>query len=163
MFGCHPGQLAQGYQILLLKDAVVPDDLDVSAELGYQAFQARSGVHGRRSMMTKADRNSAIVIDMISYASDRLARELADAIRQQGPDRLVKIVPLHGPPPMRAAPQASRRRAPRMLNLSTYKTFLVAAEIDAHSWFIGRGLSLELGAHTRYDQRSSIVSYLAAA
>ena len=114
-------------------------------------------------MFTRADRNSAVVIDMISYASDRLARELADTVRQQGPDRLVKIVPLQGPPPMRIAPPAARKRAPRMLNLGTQKTFLVAAEIDAHSWFIGRGLSLELGAHTRYDQRSSIVSYLAAA
>jgi hypothetical protein len=165
LFGCHTGQLSSGYRLLVLKETLSPSDLNAADHLRIERPQLMSTYSPRGNPVSRAGLRGALVIDFAAYACAKLARDLTNDIQLQGPDRLVKIVPLEGPPPSKAlSPLASARRGgPRMLNLKREKQFLVAAEIDSDNRFCGRGLSLLLDAYTRYDQRSSIVSYLAAA
>ena len=165
LFGCRTGQLSQGYRLLVLKENLVPSDLNAPDHLRIENPRLMSTFSPRSHPVRRPDLRSALVVDFAAYACAKLARDLTADIQLQGPGRLVKIVPIEGPPPAKVlAPNAcTRRGGPVMLNLRREKTFLVAAEIDAENRFCGRGLSLLLDAYTRYDQRSSIVSYLAAA
>ena len=124
----------------------------------------RAKLFGRRTHVTRARGGGAYIIDFAAYAAARLAQEVASEVRLQGPDRLVMIVPLAGPAPSEYLTRnPPNRRGPRLLHLRRQKMFLVAAEVDERGRFHGQGLSLELDAYTRFDQRSSIVRYLAAA
>ena len=163
MFGFYAGQLNHGYQLLLLKDAVAGHDLDVDEHLRLQDAELRARLFGRRRFVTRSRLGGAYVVDFTVYASAKLGRDIAAEIHLQGPNRLVKIIPLAGPAPSEFLARTSSKRGPQILHLAKQKMFLVAAEMDAKNHFCGQGLSLELDAFTRFDQRSSIVRYLAAA
>jgi hypothetical protein len=160
LFGYQAGQLSQGYQLLVLKERLAPRDLDLSPHIRNPLMASAEP----RPLVTRPHRNGAYIIDFNAYALDRLARGLLAGVALHGPDRLVKIVPLldwASARPRRC--DNGGKRGPVLLDLARPKRFMVAADVDADHRFCGRGLELELGAYTRYDQRSSILQYLAAA
>lgn len=179
LVGFHRGRLSQGFQFLLLQEAVSAGDFEF---FGYTYMSggrtglpdndpakeaARPKVHDalRSAIVPKAAQD-----DVQKKAWYQFQSHFAGAVPLKGEDRFVKIVPQVGhDTAMGPADQyPASRLGIKQLKLTNAKLFLVAASVRQSIWTLANGGIIDV-SRVRYDlpyrddPRKQVMDYLASA
>jgi hypothetical protein len=171
LVGFHRGRLANGFYLLLLKQPLAPMDFE------FYGYTYMSG--GKIGLPSNSARPKVddLVRSTLHNAGPRVApdvyEQFARAIRLNGQERYVKIVPVIGHDdamPMADQYPASKKGITQLnLKKDKAKIFLVAAEIHGSIWALADRTKIDVGARPRYDQpygndpQKKVIDFLASA
>lgn len=171
LVGFHRGRLKDGFQLLVLKERLLPTDFTF---FGYTYMSGGKIGLPSNSPAVEAARikvEESLQGDVGASGVANLKQDYAASMTLQGPDRLVKIVPVtgHNPAMAPADQYPASRLGVMQLNLDVARTFFVAAEVSGRIWTLANGTHEDTGAHPRYDlpyssdPRRKVNQYLATA
>lgn len=162
--GFGKGRLAEGWWILVLKQKLAP------ADFIFSGLTIRSGGREGLPAPTQAEDEARLHVHaalLNKYGADevaRMQRKALDRIQYQGPERLVKVVPVT-PHSAALAPSEQYPMGGGGLQWTLRRPceFLVAVQVDRDSVARAPSFSVFIGESAPYDNRHKLARYIEAA